>query len=236
MTHLSEGGSGNFSVPPLSHTIRVLGEKRQIRLEEEGWGEKRKNTCTQHLADLESRPSFILKKKKKTMEQQHHHDHDPQYSHVRATSAIVAVIVTVLVQVLVPRSEVRYLTPLEAKWLTGSVIGLGMFLFSLLLRLDTFYLAVNHTVAYVLYVFLLVPHYGLAPHAFWGLWLALVGGYIVVCSHTNTMPFVMYPGWFIHRASQQQQQPPPQQPKFLLRPITPFAAPLPEALPHAHQQ
>lgn len=121
--------------------------------------------------------------------------------------------ITISIQLMLPKSEARLLTLSETRLIFGNVVALLIILVFLVGKIEgSFWQILNYAYVYVVYVALLLPHYGVAAEIFIPCWFGACMLYILIVVHTESIPFILYP----QRPLPMEMSPPPNTRKVIL--------------------
>lgn len=110
------------------------------------------------------------------------------------TTACIIFWVTVTIQLMLPKAEVRALTLLETRLIFGNAICVLVVLVFLVYKIEASFLQVfNYAYFYILYLGLMLPHYDISAEIFIPCWIAGCFFYILVVVYSESAPFVIYP-------------------------------------------
>jgi len=110
------------------------------------------------------------------------------------TMAVIITWITITVQLMLPKSEVRAISVLETRLIGINVLSLFIILVFLVYKIEGDLLQVmNYAYFYILYVALHLPHYEIPAEVFIPSWMGGVVFYILLAAYSDSTPFLQYP-------------------------------------------
>lgn len=101
---------------------------------------------------------------------------------------------SITIQFIMPKDEVRAMTAVEYTYLTMNVLGVFLCFTIVIYAIDSRpWVLVNYSYSYWLYISLFLPRPGVPTSSFVPLWFLGLLGYLMLAIYTETAPFIKYP-------------------------------------------